>query len=91
MKSLKIREYEVQKCSRCSDIPLFHYEITKNGKAIAYLKEDADHYSAYVIDAGGSINYEKKTKNKKPFGTISFLTNVVNDIEDYYERSRCFI
>jgi len=89
MKPLKIKGYEVYETHNTFENSQSQYDITKNGKAIAHLREKPDYYSAYIIDAGGSINYDKRSCSQKSL--LSFLTNVVNDIEDYYERSRCFI
>lgn len=86
IESINIKGYEVFESFNDSE-----YDITKNGKTIAHLREGPDYYNAYIIDAGGSINYEKKPKMAGKFKQISFLSNVINDIEDYYERKKCFI
>lgn len=88
MNPLKIKGYEVHESFSGNSS---EYDFIKNGKTIAHLREGPDYYSVYITDAGGSINYDKKSRSQKSFKTLSFLTSVINDIEDYYERSRCFI
>jgi hypothetical protein len=86
MQPFKIKGYEVHESLNPSD-----YDITKDGRTIAHLREESNCYSIYVIDAGGSIIYDKQQKNSQEFKTLLFLNKVVDDIEDYYERKRCFI
>lgn len=89
MKTIKIKGYEIHS-SPTSDLESLDYKITKNNKLIANLKYNQGHYNAYIFDAEGSINYEKKPEKFKSFKLLSFLTQVIDDIEIYYTRKKCF-